>query len=158
MVTINISNRAMYSLLAVILIVAAAGIAYASTYVGANGVGHDRNEVDFNKVCRWENGAWVDCPVVYNGNIRYQYDVVGYTYSNCKSTCNGTFVTLPETSPTPSCVNYIDHTTQTYSSCPSGKTYCGYTGYDPRTYHCALKTTPNATIATYEFDFVTDLN
>lgn len=165
MVTIKISNRAMYSLIAVIIVIAIAGITYASTYANpATGVGHDASELD--DVCRWQGGQWVDCPVVYTGNVIYQYPAPEYTNDKCVPTCNASLVSLPDTEAAPSCQNYINQVSSTSSSvCRSGgRTLCHseissstFTS-GTITYSCALEVTQQAKIVTYEFDITENPN
>lgn len=149
MVTIKVSNRALYTFIAIALVVLVSGVAFAYN-VGLGSVpspGHSLDSIQglfsgdanlqdtLNKFCQSDG---TNC----YGSSYYIWRKATKTgdYIDCKSTCTGAIV-LGETDP--KCSYYTDGYATSFTYCNSGYVKCGYNHADKLT--CAKKKTIDST-------------
>jgi hypothetical protein len=138
MVTINISNRAVYSLVALVIVLAVVGVAYAFT--GPSGVGHTVDEIE-GGVCNLDNPN--NCPAVPTGNDTYIEPSGSYVRGNCQPTCNAQILQVPHGDPAPTCIDYeyLGDFSSSYACTGSNNgVICEYVStFTDKHYYCAKK-------------------
>jgi len=143
MVTIKFSNRALYTFITAVIIIALAGVAFAFT--NSQGVGHDADELSDTGICKpgtTECGTGVQIYQFPEGEDAI-HEGTFYTYI-CESDCNNRIVLSNESMSIPQCTSYPGEVRVDYDDpCRTSEDPCGfYFG----AYYCATPTTVNATL------------